>query len=88
MSEQQVIKEAEVVEDHKFKKSVLDIVHRIQSMGFWILIIVVSGFYLGTIHSTRSVGTMLDNSITLGGFIHKGKVFDIKERIVPANLVK
>lgn len=53
----------------------------IQKAGFWVLLLILLGFFIGgyTMHKYQSIN--IKTSIELEGFVYNNKVYDIKERI-------
>lgn len=62
----------------EFFKDVSTIFHKV---GFWILVLVLIGTFIGGTAMTWYQKSQMNNAIMLGGFVYDGKVFDIKERI-------
>jgi hypothetical protein len=55
--------------------------HKAYGSGFWIVILIMIGFYIGITWCERSFDIKFNESIKLGGVLYKSKVYDIKERV-------
>lgn len=61
-----------------FIQSMGNMFHKV---GFWVLVLVLVGAFLGGTAMTWYQKSQMDNAIMLGGFVYDNKIFDIKERI-------
>jgi len=50
---------------------------KIQQIGFWILILMMIGGYVGIEISKHYINKQIDKAIVLGGFVHSGKVYNV-----------
>ena len=60
-------------------------VHKVQSYGFWVLVITGLGIFLGLKYATYELVEKLDVATKTGNFYYRGTVYDLKKRdIQPA----
>jgi uncharacterized membrane protein len=64
------------------KVIIKNIVKSLQIYGFWCVIIIMIGFYLGILYCNKTRKDDIKNSITLKAFIYESKVYEIKERLL------
>ena len=55
--------------------------NKLHGLGFWIIIILLAGFLMGVSWCETSYRSKFDDAIKLGGVIHNGVVYDVKERV-------
>lgn len=55
---------------------------KLHQLGFWIVILIAIGFWIGIGYNKSQFSDKVDEAINLGGMIHQGKVYDVKERII------
>lgn len=55
---------------------------RIQAYGLWVVLLILLGFWFGVQYSRSTLDDRFDDATQLGGLIYKGKVYDVKERIL------
>ena len=55
--------------------------NKLHGLGFWIIIILICGFLAGVSYCESTYKGRFDDAIKLGGVIHKGVVYDVKERV-------
>lgn len=58
------------------------VINSFQVYGFWCVIIVMIGFYLGIMYCNKTRKDDIKNSITLKAFIYDNKVYEVKERLL------
>jgi hypothetical protein len=62
-------------------------VHKVQSYGFWALILLGSGIAVGILYADRESVKNINAQILVGSFLHKGVVYDVTPRAIqPAPL--
>lgn len=62
------------------KKFANGIIQKVQVYGFWCLLILSLGIFMGMSYNNKTKAGDIATSIKLGGFVHDGKVYDIKIR--------
>ena len=64
------------------KVIIKNIVKSLQIYGFWCVIIIMIGFYLGVSYCNITRKDDMKKSIALKAFIYESKVYEIKERLL------
>lgn len=54
---------------------------KLHGLGFWIIIILICGFLAGVSYCETSYSNKFNDAVKLGGVIHNGVVYDVKERV-------
>lgn len=67
---------------HEVKKITNGFIAKIHSLGFWIIILVLVGVYIGTKRSESMFEAEMLKSIQLGGMIYNNEVYDIQKRVI------
>lgn len=63
------------------KQTVSSIGNKLHSLGFWIIIILMVGFYFGLTYANNRMNDKMGESIELKGMIYNGQVYDIQKRV-------
>ena len=63
------------------KETVMHNLHKIQSSGFWLVIAIALGFYLGITWELNTLNNKFEETVKIGGMLFKGKVYEVKERL-------
>lgn len=64
------------------KKVANSIINKFQVYGFWCILILGIGVLGGIKYCNITRAGNINDSIKLGNFLHEGKVYEVKERIV------
>lgn len=67
---------------HEVKKITNGFAAKIHSLGFWIIILVMFGGYIGIKYAEGRFEGEIAKSIQLGGMIYNNEVYDIQKRVI------
>lgn len=66
--------------ESKAKRIIVEIFREIQMYGFWCIILISIGIFIGISYYNKTKANDTALSIKLGGFVYDNKVYDIKIR--------
>jgi hypothetical protein len=79
--------ELDKAKEHLGHAKLLWFIHKVQSYGFWAIILVGAGVALGLWCADRENVKNINAQILVGSFLHKGTVYDVSPRAIqPAPL--
>jgi hypothetical protein len=83
MSEEEQLKvELDRAKESLGHAKLLWFIHKIQSYGFWAIILLGAGVALGILYADRESVKNINSQILVGSFLHKGIVYDLAPRAI------